>query len=452
MSRAPMIPVRSRAVLARVAVAGVLATLAVAGHAQTRAGTQFGTGSQLGNGTPVAAPSATPSWSAPPAWSMPAASAAPRGANALAPKPAGPTPSSLGTTAVVNAPATAGRKGDLFSLDDKTVLKADGKETSAAAIKQQLLAQIAAKAGPMKTVKASMRSLDTSVAGGGAGVRQSPVRDQHPGTAPGGLGKIDQTTATAKANVLVPGGLPHGALVTATATGRNSAVADMYCTDKGPPTVTEVDGTLRAGGKVKLWGKCFGDRTGRVEVIGQFPGGKLAVAFTSWSQTLIEIDVPATVRGAPDGTVAVTVVTAEGKATPAAQGRYVAARERVEVPDRMWSPGSAFETAATSNNQPNPSESGQLARNVRINPQCGLESMVADVIAGDVTSIDGFDRGPPNEAAVTIAWRGTCVTTKSWTTYNFAFVYSQGDVTVTEACRIALRPRAWAQCPVGIAP
>ncbi len=440
MSAVSMTATDRRKAVARVVAAAWLAALAATSVAQPKAGSQLGGPAPMT--TPAAAPTA-PSWSSPPAWSMPAASAAaPRGVSALAAKPA------LAGAATAGTATVAGRKGDLFSLDDSTVLKADGKETSAAAIKQRLLAQIAAKAGPMKTVKSAVRSLDaTAVSVSGA--KQTPVRDLHPGALPA-LGKADKTTAAA--NAVVPG-LPRGGLAATTAVNRGSSVvADMYCTDKGPPVLNEVDGTLYAGGKVKLWGKCFGERTGRVEVIGQFPGGKLTVAFTSWAQTLIEIDVPASVRGAPDGTVAVTVVTADGKATPAAQGRYVAARERVEVPDRMWSPASSFETAATSNNQPNPAEGGQLARTVRINPQCGLESMVADVVAGDVTSIDGFDRGPPNEASVTIAWRGTCVTTKSWTTYNFAFVYSQGDVTVTEACRVALRPRAWAQCPVGIAP
>jgi len=88
----------------------------------------------------------------------------------------------------------------------------------------------------------------------------------------------------------------------------------------------EEGGRLTPGGKFSVTGGCFGERPGRVDLIGQFPGGKLIVPFTGWDTSNVELDMPANIRGAGDHAVALTVVTAEGRTTPAMQGRRILSR------------------------------------------------------------------------------------------------------------------------------
>ena len=77
--------------------------------------------------------------------------------------------------------------------------------------------------------------------------------------------------------------------------------------------------------------------------------------------------------------------------------------------------------------------------------------MDAVVISGGIRQIRGWEDGPANEAAVTIDWVGTCVNTKSTSSYNYMLVEGS-DVITKSACRVAFQARAWAYCPAGIAP
>lgn len=425
-----------------------LAVMAVGGtQAQMqRATSQLGASTQLG--TPAATAATTPSatTTATPAWTMPAAPAAPTGA--LSKRPTS-----------VAATTTASRAG-LFELADATPIVVGGRPTSAGALKTAIRAELAAKAGPAKTIRVGQRKTDFVDAAPAtrtaAAAQTQPVRGLGQGFGAGANLGAGPAPLRIPARTTTTAGIGAASVSNRPTTVSQTTVpsySESRCLDKGPPVISEVAGRLRPGGKVTVWGKCFGDRTGQVEVIGQFPGGKLTVAFTGWDQTAVDVEMPATVRGATDHTVAVTVVAADGRRSPAMQAKFVAAREHVEVPDRLWSPASGFELAATSDgpSTSNPAGSGHLARTLRINPQCGLDTMDMDVLAGSVSAIRGWEQGPPNEAAVTIDWAGTCLDTTTNVHYNYV-VSQDNERSVRSACHVAMKPVAWAYCPVGVAP
>lgn len=433
--------------------------LALAGTASAqpqRASSQFGASAQLGTQSAPAAPRQAATTT--PAWTLPAASAA---------QPVAPV---AGRTLLAEKSAVS--RGSLFELADTTPVVAGGRKTTAGALKQSIRAALVAKAGAAKTVPGGQRlqaDESRSAAVGGKRVqtqstRGGPAKNVPPGGGLGGLsdGLFANLPAAAPKRPFGPAPTTATAESSAPLVHRSKAsakdpafsVAETRCLDKGPPAISEVDARLKPGGKLTVWGKCFGERAGRVEVIGQFPGGTLSVAFTGWEQTSVDIEVPATVRGATDHTVAVTVVTADGKRSPAMQAQFVAARERVEVPDRLWSPGSAFELAAiteSGSGTVNAAAAGHLSRSLRINPQCGLHTMEAVVLSGSVSAIRGWEQGKANEASVTIDWAGTCLDTTTTTNYNYV-VTEDREVSVRSACRVALQPRAWAYCPAGVAP
>lgn len=322
-------------------------------------------------------------------------------------------------------------------------------------------AELAAKAGPPKTVKGGARKLDlaalnvTSVAGARAAGQRTMDNSKPAG--PKTLPVSQKTTATSPLRAALAGSLERKDALASNSTA--SAYAEAKCLDKGPPVISEVEGRLKPGGKLIVWGTCFGERPGQVEIIGQFPGGKLTSAFTAWDNTAVELEIAANIRGATDHVVAVTVVTADGKRSPAMQGQFIAAREHVEVPARLWSPGADFDFAATAETSKlvdsykvNAAYSGHTAKTLRIQPQCGLDTMDATVLSGGITQISGWEQGPPNEASVTIDWVGTCTGTKTTTNYNYIVVQGSGDVSIRSACRVAFQARAWAYCPAGIAP
>lgn len=390
---------------------------------------------------------AAPNWGAPgaqPASSSPVQPGRPWTAPATA------TPSNafgVASPAPSRSSAVAPAKGSLFDLPDATPITTGGRPSTAGALKHAIQATIAAKAGPRRTVVGPQRVLDAAHV---AGATPLPVRGDTIGKS------IDRATLTAKATTANPLAV-GGGRSTLTQPAGDSPVRKLLCTDDGPPAISEVDGVLTPGGQATVYGTCFGRTAGHVQVIGQF--GTIDAAFTEWGMTGIALQIPAGMRGTADGTVAVTVVAADGRKSPAAQAMFRAARERVEVPSRLWQPGAGFDVTATTDvggslfgpPPTNVAQAGSLARNLRINPACALDAMSVDVISGDVTAIRGFDQGPPNEANTTIDWTGTCVDTKTTTTTDYVLGTST-SVSITKACRVALEPRAWAWCPVGLAP
>ena len=359
-------------------------------------------------------------------------------------------------------PAAAARAGKgLFSLDDRAIIIVGGKNTTAGEVKRALQAEIAAKAGPPKTVKGGARKLDPTALLGPGQSGPKPFPNGGVGALlPKGGTKAPTPTTTATASAL-QGAQTVRPGVTQTVSGTKEAVSlgSLRCPDKGPPKILESPGKLKAGGTASLSGQCFGDRPGKVELIGQFPGGKLTLPFMAWDNNAIELSIPMTIRGAADHVVAVTVVTTEGRTSTAMQAQFVAARERVEVPERLWSPSADFDFSATSATKAlvgpedlNEAHAGHASKTLRVQPQCALDTMDAVVISGGISQIRGWEEGPPNEAAVTIDWVGTCVNTKTTTNYNYLVVEGSPDVYTKSACRVAFQARAWAYCPAGIAP
>lgn len=348
--------------------------------------------------------------------------------------------------------ATRASKG-LFALEDRAIIIVGGKNTTAGEVKRAIERELVAKAGAPRIVHGGARKLDLA-AHSGAGPKPLPFGQKPIGAYLRPAATISTPSAQQAAQTVRPG-------VTQSVSGNKEVVslASLRCPDKGLPKISEVGGKLKAGGKASVSGQCFGDRPGRVEVIGQFPGGKLTLAFTAWDPNTVELEIPATIRGAPDHTVSITVVTVDGKASPAMQAQFVAARERVEVPEGLWSPAADFDFSATAEtsklidpNEANEAYAGHTVKTVRVQPQCALDTMDAIVHSGSISQIRGWEEGPPNEASVTIDWLGTCTDTKTTTSYYYGIVEGAQDISIKSACRVAYQARAWANCPAGIAP
>jgi hypothetical protein len=346
---------------------------------------------------------------------------------------------------------------NIFSLEDRAIIIVGGKSSSAGEVKKALLGEIAKKAGPPKIVKGGARPLDLAALNVTKGAINSPAppRTLERPSAPGkSMPPISQTTsASTSAQAVIGSGSALNVPASRGMEAMNSLSA-VLCLDKGPPLIDEVEKRLKPGTRVIIWGFCLGDRPGRVEIIGQFPGGKLTPAFTSWNMTSVEIEIPANVRGAIDHAVAVSIVTADGKTTPAKQAQFVASRERVDVPERLWSPTAKFELSATGGAAPtNAAYSGQLSRTLRINPQCALYEIDALVLSGAVTEIRGWGtQGLPNEASVSIDWMGTCTEKTTISQNNYVVYQEAASLSYNSACRVAFQTQASAYCPAGIAP
>jgi hypothetical protein len=366
-----------------------------------------------------------------------------------------PAQTSVGVKPVQNTSANKALK-NVFDMDDKAIIIVSGKKTTAGELKKKIHAEIAKKSGPKKTVKAGARKLDlvalnvsqASLAGTTIQAREKAGRASAFAVVPVVQSTMSRTTPTK------PGSLDKSTPVTAVAKTNNSAIdKEAKCLDKGPPRIIQVLGNLKAGARTSIQGWCFGDRLGRVEIIGTFPAGKPVLPVIAWDMREIVFEIPV-IRHVTDQTVSVTVVSAEGKSSVNAQAQFVASRERVEVPDGLWSPNASFElsSAQGGNAVENKAYAGQVVKKLRINPQCTLSDMVVDAQAGGINNINGFDQGLTNEASVSIDWVGACINTTTITSHHDFIVQEGDDYSWSSACRASFQARAWAYCPVGIAP
>ena len=328
-------------------------------------------------------------------------------------------------------------------MDERGIIIVGGKPLTVGELNKNLYADIAAKAGTPKTIKSRARKLDFV----------QPVLQN---TLQQNIGANSQSFISARPENLASLSTPGTPKISIDAKAINYSELKCPNQGKGPPKISEIQGKLIPGKRVSIWGECFGDRTGRVEIIGQFSGDKLTPAFASWDQNLIEIEIPANIRSASDHATTLSVITADGKTSTSVKVQFVAARERIEVPAYMWSPGARFELAANENTtmDQNSARAGQTSKNLRINALCALETMDAVVATGGVTEINGWEQGPPNEAAVTLKWVADCsgqtVTTRSPS--GFLGLDATFNATAYSVCRVDFQTRAWAYCPVGIAP
>jgi hypothetical protein len=345
-------------------------------------------------------------------------------------------------------------KKHLMSLDDRAIIIVSGKQTTAGAAKKVFQAEFAKKIGGVKRVNSGPRRVDLSkfhvasatqkIAGGKA----SPFA-------------VAPTMHTQSLSTPISG---SGMTTAKVASNRN--LSHILCKDKGPPTIESLSGDLVSGREVGIYGRCLGDKTGSVQLIGPFPGGRMTLPFKHWDSTGVILDIPSNIRGVQDQTVSISVITAEGKATSALPAKFVAAREYVDVPERFWSPAAGFSTEAgstfdtssygqsSSDNfktafNGNPAHQGTTPKSLRVNPQCALDTMSVDAQAGSVVKINGWENGPPNEANVSLDWVGVCHGT-AYTLHTIGV--SDGEVTVNSSCKVSFKVSAKAYCPLGISP
>ena len=345
-------------------------------------------------------------------------SAAPRGGqSAPAPRPAQAAP--------VNPPAapsgTAGRGGqssapvkvrvpaNLFKLGDGEIIFVGGKNLTAGEVRRDLRAQGIRAAGAPKLVNVASRKVP-------------------------GQTKLHVS--------------PEAAALLSRNRANQSAPAQVDCTQQ-PPNILAIQGSVAPGQQFTIIGNCFGDQNGDVKIIGQFPGGNLHVSndpahpgitFTQWSSSRIVAALPA-VSGSADQTVAISVTTnAEKRESTAKQATFTATRERVEVPARFWSGPTHYEQIHRWDdaNKPLPNP---LPISVTVNPACALDTIEAKSTLGKITDIKGWSDGPPNASTVQISWDPQRWTTTSW--YSFIDDDWFG---------IFIDVKAWANCPVGVAP
>jgi hypothetical protein len=323
---------------------------------------------------------------------------------------------------------------NLFTVEDRAIIIVGGKPVAAGAIKQQLQSELRQASTP-----ASARFSRTPPQG-------APVRDL-----PGRIGasvsdRFDATRQPSRFN---------GALNSRDAIARPArSYADMlnYCKTH-PAEISRVRGTVTPNGRFKIEGQCFGDQNGRVEAIGQFPGGNMRLVFESWSDSEIAAFVPA-VSGAADHTIALTVVRTDGSRSPAAQAQFIATRQQMPVPPAFWSPDPNFTAIEVDQGGGNifsgytvfgagsPQRSTPFS--LRINPACELDSAAWGSRTGRVDAFNGWDTpGPPNTANVDVVWTPRCVTQ----TTNYVFASSSQRI-----CSVEFSLSAWANCPVGLSP
>jgi hypothetical protein len=161
------------------------------------------------------------------------------------------------------------------------------------------------------------------------------------------------------------------------------------------------------------------------------------ITFSQWGAGRIVAALPP-VSGSADQTVAISVTThVEKRESPAKQANFTAARQRVEVPARLWSPVSHFD-GTWYTFEPLPKSPMQFE--VTINPACSLDNVDVHAIVGAVGSVTGWTDGPPNASTIQIAWAPSTTVTTYWT----------GAVDTVSTAIFDVK--TWADCPIGLAP
>jgi hypothetical protein len=349
------------------------------------------------------------------------------------------------TERVTPAPAVKAEAGtalpsNLFSMDDRAIIIVSGKQMAAGDVKRQIRAGLDRNATVQETFTVARLNQHSAMP-------QVMERNRN--------GNPARTADHAKVST---GPTPGSPGWTPKEPNSNDArlAGELACRDNEPPKIARMTAALTPGGNVTLIGSCFGSRTGAVEVIGQFTGDKLQPAFTAWNEKRIDLQIPANIRGASDHAVSVTVVTSDGARSTAAQGRFVAARERIQVPDRYWTPAAAISPIAID--PPGGRKAGESLFaaatrtgaesyvndfRVSVSPECTLDVLELPTTRGHVHEVRGWQNGPPNESSVQIVWSPVCTTT----TTDYLIATSSQSI-----CSADIQLNAWAFCPAGRAP
>jgi hypothetical protein len=348
--------------------------------------------------------------------------------------------------AALTSPAAAAGTGKavvpegLFGMEDRAIIIVSGKSRAAGDVKREIKAELQRLSGPAQTLRTGSR------------LKSVPVQHvmENPGGAPRpktGAGALTSRPATSVEGLSMPsaavqlGGIRKEALVS----------PKEYCRTHAPE-VSRVRGALTPNERFTIEGLCFGDTTGSVQVIGQFPGGNMKLVFERWTDDEIVAFVPKVV-GAADHAVALTVVRTDKTRTAAAQAKFVATRERVEVPGRYWSPSERFDHIGVVQGggnifagfTVNSASAGSYTTpfTLSINPACALDNAAWSSSVGRVDAFNGWDDGPPHEAKVSVVWTPRCTTQ----TTNYVFASSSQRI-----CSMTFNLKAWAMCPLGVAP
>lgn len=331
--------------------------------------------------------------------------------------------------------------GNLFSVEDRAIIIVGGKPVAAGDVKRQLVNELRQQsvAGTL-----TYRRANTANVPGALPILENPG---------GGMGNVRQPRDRIEATTRVPS-------VGAYANSRDSIKATPalsytemmnYCKTH-PAEISRVSGRVTPNARFKIQGICFGDQTGAVEAIGQFPGGNMRLVFERWTESEITAFVPP-VSGAPDHSIALTVVRLDKSRSPAVQARFIATRQQVPVPPRFWSPTSDFVKIEVDQGGGNifsgytvwgaGSASRSTPFTLLINPACELDSASWSSRTGRVEAFNGWENGPPNHANVDIVWTPQCTTQ----TTNYIVASSSQRI-----CSIDFTVSAVANCPVGLAP
>ena len=349
---------------------------------------------------------------------------------------------SVAAPAVSRPAGTATQKatlpGNLLSVEDRAIIIVGGKPVAAGAIKQQIQSELRQASTPASARFVRPRPQPQPL----------PVRDD-----PGRIGpKLSDRVDATRMPPRVGGSLNGRESVAVQRPAQSYSDLVNYCKTH-PAEITRVRGFVTPNGRFTIEGSCFGPQTGRVEAIGQFPGGKMGLVFESWSDSSITAFVPP-VSGAADHAVAVTVVRTDGARSPAAQAQFIAARQQMPVPPAFWSQNPEFFAIEVDQGGGDifsgykvwgaglPQRSTPFS--LRINPACELDSAAWSSRTGVINAFNGWDKpGPPNTANVDVVWTPRCVTQ----TTNYVFASSSQRI-----CSVEFSLSAWAQCPVGLAP
>jgi hypothetical protein len=337
----------------------------------------------------------------------------------------------------VTATQRATLPGNLYSVEDRAIIIVGGKPVAAGEIKQQIQSELRQASTPASARFVRPRPQTQPL----------PVRDDPRHVGPSISDRVDATRQPSR----VGGSLPGRESVAVQRPAQSYSDLVNYCKTH-PAEITRVRGVVTPNGRFTIEGQCFGAETGRVEAIGQFPGGNMRLVFESWSDSSITAFVPS-VSGAADHAVAVTVVRTDGTRSPAAQAQFIAARQQLPVPPNFWNQnpeffaievdqggGDIFSGYKVWGGSPQRSTPFSL----RINPACELDSAAWSSRTGVINAFNGWDKpGPPNTANIDVVWTPRCVTQ----TTNYVFASSSQRI-----CSVEFSLSAWAQCPVGLAP
>jgi hypothetical protein len=349
------------------------------------------------------------------------------------------------TTLQTNPVVAAGGKqlipANLFSVEDRAIIIVGGKPVAAGDVKRQLVNEMRQQSVPGTWTYRRANTANMPAA--------TPVREL-----PGGpMGNVRQPRDRIEATTRIPG-------VGGNAMSRDSIKANPalsynemlnYCKTH-PAEISRVRGTVTPNARFRIEGICFGDQTGAVEAIGQFPGGNMRLVFERWTDSEITAFVPP-VSGAVDHAIALTVVRLDKTRSPAMQARFIATRQQVPVPPRLWNPGADFIKIEVDQGGGNifsgytvwgaGSASRSTPFSLLINSACELDSASWASRTGRVEAFNGWENGPPNHANVEIVWTPRCTTQ----TTNYVFASSSQRI-----CSIDFSVAAVANCPVGLTP